>query len=205
MLQRTEQWFLDRLGNATASKFHDICSNGRYGESAKRKAYKYQLITERLTGNPTESFTSKAMQHGTDNEDSAILAYEFKTGYLTEESGFIPHPEYPDAGASPDRLVGLDGGVEVKCPDTATHVETLVKKEIPSIYREQMLGGMWVTGRKWWDFVSYDPRLPEELQLVIIRLERNEDEIKELESKIVAFLEEVDEELMRIMNLMEEL
>lgn len=205
MEQRSSDWFQARLGKATGSRFHDICTTIKYGESAARKNYKYQLIAERLTGKQVDFYTTQAMQWGIDNEASARLAYEFKTGYQVQEEGFLISPTVPDAGVSPDGLIGLDGGVEFKCPETATHIETLTSKQIPSKYLEQCIGGMWVTGRKWWDFVSYDPRMPEDLQLVIIRLWRNEQDIQDLENEIIEFLNDVDRELMRIFELRDNL
>lgn len=205
MEQRSEEWFKARLGKATGSKFHDAVSFTRSGESAYRRNYRYQLIAERLTGERTEIYTNAAMQWGIDNEDSARLAYEFATGNEVKEEGFITHPEVKDAGISPDGLVGEEGGVEIKCPEIATHIETLSRKQVPSKYREQVVGAMWVTGRKWWDFVSYDPRLPEHLQMIVIRVERDEQEIKDFEEKIKDFLREVDKEYERVLKLGDEL
>lgn len=201
MDQRSDEWYQARLGKATGSKFHDVCSFTRSGESASRRNYRYQLIAERLTGVVQPTYTSSAMQWGIDNEPVARLAYEMKTGYTVQEAGFLVSEILPDAGISPDGLIGQDGGVEIKCPEIATHIETLTKNRIPEQYIEQIDGAMWVTGRKWWDFVSYDPRLPEDLQLVIIRRERNENAIQELESNLREFLNEVDIELMRILEL----
>ncbi len=203
--QRTEQWFLDRLGKATGSRFHDVCSFLKYGEAAARKNYRYQLIAERLTGVRVEGYTNSAMQWGIDNEPLARLTYELKTGYQVEESDFITSEVLPDSGVSPDGLIGIDGGVEFKCPETATHIETLTSKKVPSKYMEQVDGCMWVTGRKWWDFVSFDPRLPEDLSMIIIRVPRDELRIKALEDNIRNFLEEVDRELLRVLEIRDEL
>jgi predicted phage-related endonuclease len=199
--QRTDEWFQDRLGKATGSRFHDVCSFLKYGEAAARKNYRYQLIAERLTGNRVETWTTTAMQWGIDNEPTARLTYEMKTGYQVDESNFIQSEILPDAGVSPDGLIGKDGSLEIKCPETATHIETLTSNKVPSKYQEQVDGLMWVTGRKWCDFVSYDPRLPEDLSLVIIRVERDEIRIKNLEENIKNFLNEVDTELLRVLEL----
>ena len=199
--QRTEEWFQARLGKCTGSKFHDAVSFTRSGESSVRRNYRYQLIAERLTGVVQETYTSSAMQHGTDNEPVARFTYEMKTGYQVEEVGFIPSEELPDSGVSPDGLVGLDGCIEIKCPETATHIETLTSGKVPIKYREQVDGVMWVTGRKWCDFISYDPRLPEDLSIIIIRVERDEERIKQLKEYLKEFLDEVDQELMRVLEL----
>jgi len=203
--QRTDEWFKARLGKATGSMFHDAVSFTRSGEASVRRNYRYKLIAERLTGQSQDFYTNQAMQWGIDNEDSARLAYEFKTGYTVEQAGFMEHPVIKDAGISPDGLIGEDGGVEIKCPETATHIETLTSKKVPAKYIEQVLGALWVTGRKWWDFVSYDPRLPEGLQMIVIRVERDESEIKNLEEGIKTFLEEVDKEYERVLQLQDEL
>lgn len=204
-LQRTEKWYIDRLGKATGSRYHDVCSFTRSGEAAARKNYRYELIAERITCNKTESFTTAAMQWGIDNEPLARLAYELKTGYNVEESGFIEHSEYPDTGVSPDGLIGTDGGVEIKCPNTAQHIEVLTTNRVPKMYQEQVDGALWVTGRKWWDFISFDPRMPDDLQLVIIRVERDEERIKGLEQNVIDFLHELDLETLRILELRDKL
>lgn len=189
--QRSPEWFTARLGKATGSRFTDIISTTRSGYSASRKNYAAELVTEILTGIPAENYTSTAMQWGTDNEPVARLNYELATGNDVRETGFWVHDKI-NAGASPDGLVNGDGLLEIKCPNTATHIETLQKKQVPKQYVAQVQGQMWLTERKWCDFVSFDPRLPENAQMIVIRLERDDAFISELELEIIAFLKEVD-------------
>lgn len=193
--QREEDWFEARLGLATSSKFNDIMAVGRSGaELASRKNYRAQLVSERLTGEKAENRTNAAMDWGTEFEDTARLRYELKTGNEVVESGFYKHDKL-DAGASPDGFIGEDGLVEIKCPNSATHIETLRRKTVPKQYFWQVQGQMWVTGRKWCDFVSFDPRLPENAQLFITRVERDDESIKELEAEVTTFLREVAAEV----------
>ncbi len=190
--QRSPEWFAARLGVATGSRFGDIMATTRSGYSASRKNYAAELVTERLTGQSTETFTTAAMQWGTDNEPVARLQYELATGYTVEETGFWLHNDMA-AGVSPDGIVDEDGLLEIKCPNTATHIETLQREKVPRQYEAQVQGQMWITGRKWCDFVSFDPRLPENAQMVIVRVERDPLYIANLETEPYEFLKEVDE------------
>lgn len=194
--QGTEEWHEARIGRVTASRFADIM---RGPNSASWKNYKAELVAERLSGRREEGFKNSAMQWGTEYEPVARLTYELLTGNAVEETGFFAHPAI-DAGASPDGLIGEDGLLEIKCPNTATHIETLRKRKIPSQYYWQVQGQMWITERKWCDFVSFDPRLPENAQIFVIRGERNEEDIKELESTVREFLASVDLEVAFVQN-----
>src|SRR5690606_19246603 len=149
-----------RLGKATASRFSDIMARTRTGYSASRKNYMAELVTERLTNQVPENYVSNAMAWGIENEELARLEYTLTTGNETKTTGFWLHDEL-DAGASPDSFVNHDGLLEIKCPNTATHIETLESKRVPRQYFAQVQGQMWITGRKWTDFVSFDPRLPQ--------------------------------------------
>jgi len=191
MEQGTEEWFAARLGRVTASRVQDIVARTKSGYSASRDNYMAQLVCERLTGKAAESFTNAAMAHGTETEPLARAAYEMANGVLVDEVGFIQHPTLM-AGASPDGMVGTDGLIEIKCPQTNTHIETLLKGKIPSKYKAQMTWQMLCTGRKWCDFVSYDPRMPEYMRLFIKRVVRDDAAIRELESEISKFLSELD-------------
>lgn len=193
MDQRSAEWFAARLGKATASKIADIVATTRSGPAASRKNYAAQLVCERLTGMPQDSFTSPAMQWGTDTEPQARDAYCFFRDVDVIEVGFCDHPTIPMSGASPDGLIGDDGLLELKCPNTATHLETLLGKAAPAKYVHQMMWQMACTGRAWCDFASFDPRLPEEMRLFVIRLHRDEQMIADLEIEVGKFLAEVDD------------
>lgn len=202
MEQRTEEWFQARLGKVTASKVADVMAKTKSGYAASRDNYMAQLVVERMTNKQADSFTNAAMEWGTQQEPFARAAYEIKTGVVVEEVGFINHPRLPNAGASPDGLVGEEGMVEIKCPNTATHIETLLSKEVPWKYYAQMQWQMACTGRLWCDYVSYDPRMPENTQLFIQRVYRDADNIELMEKEVVKFLVELGEkveELKRIL------
>jgi putative phage-type endonuclease len=190
--QRSEEWFAARRGKVTASKIADILNTIRNGNwAASRKNYAAQLVTERLTGKDPEPFTNEAIQWGIEQEAPAREAYMKKTGLVVNEVGFIDHPTIPHAGASPDGLIDDDGLLEIKCPTTATQIERLLGAEIPEAYRLQMLWQMACTGRQYCDFVSFDPRLPEDMQLFIKRFEKDDEEIARIEKEVRIFLDEV--------------
>ena len=194
MKQRDPEWFKARCGKVTASRISDVMATLRSGgEAASRRNYRAQLVAERLTGVPAESYSSPAMQWGVENEPLARAAYEVHGGVFTDEVGFVPHPTIENTGASPDGLVGADGLVELKCPNTATHIDYLLSNAIPTEYQLQMLWQMECTGREWCDFVSFDPRLPEELQLLVIRFRRDEGQIEVIRREVVKFLQEVQQ------------
>ena len=192
MEQRTEEWFAARAGKVTASRVADVMARTKSGYSASRANYMAQLICERLTGSPSEMYQNAAMAWGTEQEPAARGAYEARTGVLVQEVGFVPHPTIEGAGASPDGLVDPNGSVEIKCPNTATHIDTLIGNEPPGKYRWQMMMQMACTGRQWCDFVSYDPRMPEKMQLFVVRLHRDDKAIFEMESEIRKFLAELE-------------
>ena len=190
--QRTADWFAARLGKVTASRISDVVAKTKSGYGASRANYAAELIAERLTGTTADRFTNAAMQWGTDREPDARAAYEFTLDVKVAEVGFIPHPTIEMSGASPDGHVGEDGLVEIKCPNTATHLETLLGAQIPAKYVLQMQWQMACTGRLWCDFVSYDPRLPLSMQLHIERLDRDDEVIGELEEAVSRFLDEIE-------------
>lgn len=191
VIQGTPEWFALRLGKVTASKVADIIAKTKSGPSASRANYAAQLIAERLTGTCEPSFTNAAMQWGTDKEPEARNAYCFRNDCDVVEVAFVDHPTIAMTGASPDGLVGDDGLVEIKCPNTATHLDTLQSQTIPSKYKTQMAWQIACTGRQWCDFVSYDPRLPERMRLFVKRVHREELGIPELEAEVSEFLVEV--------------
>ena len=196
--QGTDEWFAIRCGKVTASRVADVIATTKSGYSASRANYEAQLICEILTDKPAESFTNAAMQWGTETEPLARAQYELKTGNMVNQIGFVVHPMIEQAGASPDGLIGEDGCIEIKCPNTSTHLDTLLSQKVPSKYITQMTWQMVCTGRKWCDFVSYDPRLPENLQLYIERIELDEEYGKKLESEVKGFLEEVNEKVEKL-------
>jgi len=201
MEQRTDAWFQARLGKVTASRVADVVAKTKTGYSASRENYMAQLICERMTGQKQESFTNAAMEWGTETEPLARAAYEAEKGVLVDEVGLIDHPFLPMSGASPDGLVGDDGLVEIKCPNTATHIDTLMSQAVPTKYNTQMQWQMACTERQWCDFVSFDPRMPKELQLFIQRVPRNNEYIAMLEKEILSFLKELDEKVSKLNDL----
>lgn len=192
MLQRSEDWFAARLGKVTGSRVADLMAKTKTGYSASRVNYMAELICERLTGAQGERFTNAAMQWGTDTEPQARAAYEILMDRPVVEEGFVLHSSIADFGASPDGLVAHDGLVEIKCPNTATHLETLLNETVPAKYVTQMQAQMACTGREWCDFVSFDPRLPGEMQMWVSRLHRDDAFIAAMESEISAFLAELN-------------
>ena len=196
--QGTDEWFAIRCGKVTASRVADVIATTKSGYSASRANYEAQLICEILTGKPAESYSNAAMQWGTETEPLARAQYELKTGNMVNQIGFVTHPMIEQAGASPDGLIGEDGCIEIKCPNTSTHLDTLLSQKVPSKYITQMTWQMVCAGRKWCDFVSYDPRLPENLQLFIERIELDEDYAKKLQNEVVMFLVEVNEKVEKL-------
>ena len=190
--QGTEEWHQIRLGKVTASRVSDVMSKIKSGESAGRKNYKMDLVVERLTNTPTSSFTNAAMAWGTETEPLARMAYEVHSENFVETVAFIPHPLIEWFGCSPDGLVG-EGLIEIKCPNTATHIDYLLAGVPPAKYVPQMQTQMACTGAKWCDFVSFDPRLPDELQLLVVRLDRDEAYIQQIEEEVKQFLDEVEQ------------
>ena len=190
MEQRTEEWFAARLGKVTASRVADVLAKIKSGESASRKNYKMELVVQRLTGKQGESFTNAAMEWGTEQEPFARMAYEAHTGTFVKEEGFVDHPTIEGFGCSPDGIVG-EGLIEIKAPNTANHIETVLENKAPSKYIPQMQAQMACTGAKWCDFVSFDPRVPEDLQLFVVRVERDQEYIDAMEVEVKQFLSEV--------------
>ena len=197
MEQRTDEWFAARLGKVTASRVADVVAKTKTGYSASRENYMADLIVERLTGQKASSFSNASMEWGTEQEPNARAAYSARTGELVEEVGFIDHPTIPMSGASPDGLVA-DGLVEFKCPNTSTHLDTLLADEVPVRYVTQMQWQMACTGRPWCDFASYDDRLPAHLQMFVKRVQRDDKRIAELEIEVTKFLNELEEKLNKL-------
>ena len=190
--QGTEEWKQLRLGKVTASRLSDVLSNGRGNAPSKTRAsYMLQLAAERLTGESEDSFSNKYMEWGNECEPQARSMYEFDSGNEVDEVAFVVHSD--DFGVSPDGLVGEDGLLEIKCPKTTTQIERYLKGVFPVEYKAQVQGQLFATGRKWCDFVSFDPRISGEAQYFCIRVERDEAYIKDLELKINEFVIELNE------------
>ncbi len=198
MEQQTNEWFTARLGKVTASRVADVIAKTKTGYSASRDNYMAQLICERLTGQKGESFTNAAMEWGTQTEPLARSAYENARNLLVKEVGFINHPRIEMSGASPDGLVADDGLVEIKCPNTATHIDTLLSGKVPTKYITQMQWQMLCCQRKWCDFVSFDNRLPEHLQLFVQEVEFDPEYCAMLEKEVVLFLTELDNKVAKL-------
>jgi putative phage-type endonuclease len=203
IIQGSPEWFAARLGKVTASRVADVIAKTKTGWGASRANYMAELVAERLTGTSADKFSNAAMQWGTEQEPEARAAYEFRVGVDVIQVGFVPHPIIPMTGASPDGLVGDEGLVEIKCPNTATHIDTLIGQAIPGKYVTQMLWQMACTGRQWCDFVSFDPRLPPSMRLFVKRLKWDEVRIKELEKDVSEFLAEVDHKVKQLVSLYE--
>ena len=199
IVQGSPEWFAARLGKVTASRVHDVIAKTKTGYGASRANYMAELIAERLTNTQAERFTNAAMQWGTDNEDTARQRYAFDHDIEVETVGFLDHPTIAMAGASPDGLVGTVGMVEIKCPNTATHIDTLISGAIPLKYQTQMLWQMaCAPGREWCDFVSFDPRLPGHMAKFERRFPRDDARIAEMETEVTAFLDELDAKIVAL-------
>ena len=201
IVQGSPEWFAQRLGKVTASRVADVVAKTKSGASASRTNYMTELALERITGTRQEGFTNSAMAWGADNEPLARAAYEALTGELVEEVPMIIHPTILMSGASPDGLVGKPGLLEIKCPNSATHMETLMSEKPAGKYITQMMWQMACTQRQWCDFVSFDPRFPQHLQLFTVRVMRDDVLIKSLENEVSKFLEELDATVEKLNNL----
>ena len=199
--QGSPEWFAQRCGKATASRIADIIAKTKSGYSTSRANYMAQLVVERMTNQVAESFTNTAMEWGTATEPFARAAYEAKSGVLVDQVGAIDHPRIERSAASPDGLIGDDGCFEIKCPNTATHIDTMLGENIAGKYYTQMQWQMACTERSWCDFVSFDPRMPEGLQLFVKRVDRDDSYIGELEKEVIQFLKEVDDKVNKLNEL----
>lgn len=199
--QGSDAWKNARNGLVTASRVADIIAKTKSGYSASRDNYMAQLVCERMTGAPAESYTNAAMQWGTEQEPYARAAYENLKDVLVEQVGFIAHPRIEQAGASPDGLVGLFGLVEIKCPNTSTHIQTLLDQKVPEKYVTQMQWQITCTQRQWCDFVSFDPRMAEGLQLFVKRIEFDAQYVANLEKEVIFFLQELETKIEQLNKL----
>lgn len=192
--QGSDEWRAARLGHVSASSVADVMSKGRSegSESETRKKYRLKIAAERLTGASGDSYSNAAMEWGNEQEPFARMAYEAHRDVMVDKTGFWLHPSIKWLGVSPDGLVGDDGLVEIKCPNTTTHLEWVFAGKTPAQHMKQIQCQLWVLDRAWCDFVSFDPRLPKRNQLMIVRTMRDDKLIAEMETEVKKFLAEVD-------------
>lgn len=201
MEQLSQEWFEARLGKVTASRVSDVLATRKGQESAVRAKYKIQLATERMTNKKTDTYMNQAMQDGVEREPMAREIYEKFKDVTVNEIGFVQHPAIEMAGASPDGLVGDEGIIEIKCPIETTHTTNLLEKKLPAKYKPQVQFQLASTGRKWCDFISYNPNFEPRLQLMIVRVERDDEYIEMLEVKIKEFLGEVEDMIKKLKDI----
>ena len=193
--QGSDEWLALRYGWITASKFKDVKAGGA---GKTRKSYMYQLAAEAITGERIETYSNEYMEWGTATEPQARAMYELDSGNTVEEVSFIKLNEVDKIGCSPDGLIGDDGMIEIKCPKTTTQIETYLSGKMPSGHRAQVQGQLWVSGRQWTDFVSFDPRIDGESSYFCVRIERDEEYIKELEEACFKFAKELKEMVIKL-------
>jgi putative phage-type endonuclease len=191
LIQGTDEWRQARVGSLGASCVADVVAKTKTGYGASRANRMAAMIIERLTGDEQDYYQNAAMLHGINTEPEARLAYEFMRGVEVAQVGLVKHPRIEGTHASPDGLIGDDGVLEIKCPQSAAHIEVLLTGRIPEKYATQMMWQLACTGRKWADFVSYSPRFPEEMRLFVKRLPRVDARIEELEKEVSLFLAEL--------------
>jgi len=190
--QGSPEWLRQRTGFVTASRFADVMDFRKDGKpGAKREAYLYETVISRLTGFAPERYVTDAMQWGTDHEPAARMAYETATGAIVESVGFARHPTIKMCGGSVDGLIDSDGMIEIKCPNTKTHLVTVMSHVCEHL--PQVQGYLWITGRQWADFISYDPRLPDGLSLYIQRIQRDDAYIDKLADAVIKFIAEAND------------
>lgn len=199
--QGTQEWMRRRLGKLTASRMADVLATTKSGPSASRKNYLAQLVAERMTGVPADTFSNSAMQWGTENEPLARAEYELLYDVMVDQVDFVEHPTLEMCGASPDGLIGSDGLIEIKAPNTATHIEYLLAGVPPHRYKPQMALQLICTGRQWCDFVSYDPRMPESHRLFVTRYTPDSEYLETVTAAAKAFLDEVEATVLRLQEI----
>jgi putative phage-type endonuclease len=197
--QGSPEWFLARLGKITASRFCDVMTNGR-GKAASKtsESYMIELVGELLTGE-FKQFVNAAVEWGSENEDRARQVYTWRTTNAVKQVGLATIEDMPNVGASSDGLIDDDGIIEIKCPyNSANHLQTILDREMPKQYEWQVQGQLWVLGREWCDFVSFDPRMPETHRMAVIRVERDDEKIETLAERIAIFRDRLSEMVMSI-------
>ncbi|MHB1099110.1 MAG: lambda exonuclease family protein [Burkholderiales bacterium] len=200
ILQGSPEWLQSRVGMITASRIADVIAKTKTGESTSRANYRAQLVAERMTGQAQESFCNDAMRHGIEQEPYARIAYELDKGVMVDEVAMVKHPTIERAGASPDGCVGNDGLVEIKAPNTSTHIRYLLDDKPPAKYVPQMAWQLLCTGRVWCDFVSFDPRMPQPEQYFCVRYVPDRDYLAMLETEVERFDEEIELMIKKLME-----
>jgi putative phage-type endonuclease len=191
--QGSAAWYAARTGLLTASRMPAAMSRLKNGaDSADRRALKFELLAERLTGDVVSHYVTPAMQHGIDTEPAARAAYESHTGTLVQECGFITHPTIELFGASPDGRIGKSLGVEIKCPTTTKFLSWRMDGIVPSEHKPQMVAQCVCAGFESVEFIAFDPRVPRALQLFVVRYAPTQEERDAIEAAAVEFLREVD-------------
>ena len=185
MQQRSDEWYAVKCGKISASSVSDVLAGGK---GITRKKYMMRLLAENVSGIPQETYKNGAMEWGIETEPLAKRAYEDSNYVAVKEVGFVEIDEF--TGCSPDGMIGDDGLIEIKCPNTSTHLGYILENKMPSEYVLQVQMQLWVCDRKWCDFVSYDPRVPKR-PLWSIRVERNEEKITEIKDGIKKFVAEM--------------
>ena len=193
--QGSQEWLQSRLGKITASRAKDLMATVRYGEAAGYRNYKTELAVERITGKRAERYVTKQMEYGTETEGVAATMYQLQTGNIATVCGAF-EIDGSNVLASPDRLVGDDGLVEIKCRELANHVESMLSDKVPDEYYKQIQFQLWVTNRKWCDYVSYGDEMPENAQLFIKRIERDEEVINE----IIERVEQIEDDITKLIE-----
>jgi hypothetical protein len=200
--QRSPEWFAARAGRVTGSRASDVLATIKSGEAAARRDYRAQLLAERLTGQPQEDgYVNAAMQWGIDQEANAFAAYEAHSGHLVNRTGFLSCDELMIGCSLDGDVNGFTGIVELKCPKTATHLKYLKAGVVPSEHVPQIVHNLLVTNAQWCDFVSYDPRLPEEYRLFVVRMPRDEKQIASYQVALSLFLSDVEKDVAELQQL----
>lgn len=201
LIQGSPEWLAARVGSLGASNVHDVIAKTKSGYAASRMNKMAEMVVEIVTNRPYDRYVSKEMTFGTEQQPAATASYEWHTGRDVKECGLFRHPTIARTHASPDGLIGDDGLIEIKVPNSATHLDTLLGAPIAARYITQMHWQMKCTGRQWCDFVSFDPNMPAELQLAIIRVERDDKMIEQIEAEVRSFLAELDQKLLQLKQL----
>jgi putative phage-type endonuclease len=201
--QGSEAWKELRLGKVSASRMADLLAKTKSGASASRAKYMAQLLCERMTGQPTEFFTTAAMQRGTEIEPVARAVYEAENLTSVEQVAWVEHPTIPMAGCSPDGFVGEHGLIEIKCKEIHNHLDSILNDKIDPDHQAQMMWQMACTGRQWCDYVCFDDRAPEGLQLFVKRLERNDELIQKMEDEVRTFLKDLESMIQKLNEIKE--